>query len=189
MEGVHYKRLDTPQVDEAGRQVEVLEFFSYGCSHCNEFEPALAAWKQTLPDHVRFRPVPAGLGRAFFQQLAAVFYIADELGVLDQTHNAMFAEIHEKKNRAIMSREGLAAFFASFGVDEAAFDAAINDPAVQQRFAEGEQAARAFGLQGVPMVVVNGKYSVMRNDAVGSYEDLLEVVDFLIAREAAALDG
>ncbi|MEM9301553.1 MAG: thiol:disulfide interchange protein DsbA/DsbL [Pseudomonadota bacterium] len=188
-EGVHYKRLDAPQPTAAADRVEVIEFFSYGCGHCNEFEPSLVAWKQDLPENVNLRLIPAGLGRAIFQQLAAVFYIADELGVLDDTHAAMFTEIHEKKNRAIMSREGLSSFFGQFGVEEAAFDAAIASPEVQERFAAGEQAARAYGLQGVPMMVVNGKYSVMRNDAVGSYDQLLEVVDYLVEREAVSSAG
>jgi thiol:disulfide interchange protein DsbA len=38
--------------------IEVVEFFSYGCPHCNEFEPAVSKWRASLPKDVHFRRVP-----------------------------------------------------------------------------------------------------------------------------------
>ena len=31
-------------------QVEVVEFFSYGCVHCKNFEPMFGAWKKAAPN-------------------------------------------------------------------------------------------------------------------------------------------
>ncbi len=186
VEGMHYERIDEPLETPDGA-VEVIEFFSYGCSHCRDFEPHLQEWKTSLPDHVAFQAVPAGLGRQAFQQLAAIYYIADELGVLDQSHAAMFEEIHVKQNRAIMSREGLLAFFGQFGIDADALEQAMVAQGVQERFARGEAQARAAGLMGVPMVVVAGKYRVMRNQHVTDYDSMLEVIDFLVEQEAGDL--
>ena len=38
-------------------KIEVLEFFSYGCPHCNDFNPLIHAWA-LLPADVVFRKVP-----------------------------------------------------------------------------------------------------------------------------------
>ena len=42
-------------------KIEVVEFFCYGCPHCNAFEPTLDAWAKKLPADVVFRRVPVAL--------------------------------------------------------------------------------------------------------------------------------
>ena len=49
-EGSDYLVLDKPAPTEAAAgKVEVVEFFWYGCPHCNSFEPQLEAWLKTAP--------------------------------------------------------------------------------------------------------------------------------------------
>ena len=45
-----------------------------------------------------------------------------------------------------------------------------------------DDLARRYGLSSVPLIVVNGKYRTSAAEA-GSYPNLLEVIDELIARE------
>ena len=45
-EGVHYFKIDQVQAVTDSDTVEVTEFFSYACSHCNTFEPFLQNWSQ-----------------------------------------------------------------------------------------------------------------------------------------------
>ena len=40
-EGTNYVRLKNPVPVEPGKNIEVIEFFSYGCPHCGELEPNL----------------------------------------------------------------------------------------------------------------------------------------------------
>ena len=42
VEGRDYTRLNAPPPTD--RKIEVIEFFSYGCPHCNDLEPYLQAW-------------------------------------------------------------------------------------------------------------------------------------------------
>ena len=59
VEGTHYVRLGQPlAVTAPAGKVEVVEFFWYGCPHCNVFEPMLEAWAKKLPADVSFRRVP-----------------------------------------------------------------------------------------------------------------------------------
>ena len=58
VEGTHYVRLNQPLPMPSDGKFEVVEFFWYGCPHCNAFEPALEPWIKQLPADVAFRRVP-----------------------------------------------------------------------------------------------------------------------------------
>ena len=45
-EGTHYVRLSQPVSAGPAGKIEVIEFFWYGCPHCNAFEPVLDAWSK-----------------------------------------------------------------------------------------------------------------------------------------------
>ena len=47
---------------------------------------------------------------------------------------------------------------------------------------QGDAKTRAYGVTGVPTMIVDGKYRVDARMA-GSNEQMLEVVDFLVERE------
>ena len=42
-----------------------------------------------------------------------------------------------------------------------------------------------YQIRSTPNVIVNGKYLVTTNDAVRTQQDMLAIVDFLVARERA----
>ena len=48
---------------------------------------------------------------------------------------------------------------------------------------QADTRMRAYGVRGVPNLIVNGKYRVSNNDAVTTQADMLKIVDFLIAKE------
>ena len=58
VEGTNYVRLGQAVPVPTGGKIDVIEFFWYGCPHCNAFEPTLEAWLKTLPPDVAFRRVP-----------------------------------------------------------------------------------------------------------------------------------
>ena len=72
--GIDYKVLDAPQAVEAAGKIEVMEFFWYGCQHCNAFEPPLSAWIKRQPDDVAFRRLPAQFN-AVWAQHAKLYYV------------------------------------------------------------------------------------------------------------------
>src|SRR5215510_11291874 len=57
-EGKQFTRLKNPVPPETGKKIEVIEFFSYGCPHCADFEPVVDGWLKTLPPDVEFRRIP-----------------------------------------------------------------------------------------------------------------------------------
>lgn len=179
--GTHYSRLSPAQPTSSNPdQVEVTEVFWYGCPHCRDFDPLLEQWREAQPGYVNFVRVPA-VWNPLLQLHARAFYTAEALGKGAEMHAEFFREIHERNNR-LDSEAALQAFFARFDVDAAAFKTAFDSFAVQTKLQRADELNRRYRIESVPTIVVNGKYT---SDAptVGSYEELLELVDELVAAE------
>src|SRR5690349_9891365 len=65
-EGSEFHRLRQPApVDAPAGKIEVLEFFSYSCVHCHNFEPLLEDWEKRKPADVVLRRTPVAFSRDF----------------------------------------------------------------------------------------------------------------------------
>jgi len=175
-EGKDYLRLPTPVPTAAPDKIEVIEFFSYTCPHCNDLESVAREWLKRKPDNVVFVRIPVVFG-ATWESGARAYYAAEALGVLDKMHQPLFDAIHREK-RKLNTEDELAAFFAEHGVDQDAFRKAYKSFQIETQLRRGNQSAQRYKVQGVPTVIVNGKYDVRSSR-------IFEVVDFLIAKEAA----
>src|SRR5256885_2114922 len=58
VEGTDYRKVEPRQPTDSPGKIEVIEFFSYACPHCNEFYPLVSIWQAKLPKNVVFRRVP-----------------------------------------------------------------------------------------------------------------------------------
>jgi thiol:disulfide interchange protein DsbA len=96
-------------------------------------------------------------------------------------HAEFFAEIHERRNM-LDSEPKLEAFFARFGVEPTAFKAAFDSVGVQLKLQRADELSRRYRIDSVPTIIVNGKYTTSGGDTP-SYEDLLALVDELVAAE------
>lgn len=178
-----YETLDTPQPTQNPDKVEVIEFFWYGCPHCYDFEPILESWVKKLPANVDFIRQPAAFSDLWAKH-AKAFYVAQALGVLDQVHADLFDAL-QNKHQKLESEEQLAAFFTAHGVKEADFHEAYNSFLVDTKVRQAAVTPARYGVTGVPVLIVNGKYKVDGKSA-GSHEKMIEVVNQLIKKEAAA---
>ena len=93
-EGVNYTRFvpAQPTAVPAG-QVEVLEFFWYGCPHCYAIDPLVESWKKTKPAFITFARVPVMWSEGH-RSTARLYYTLESMGKLDQLHGEVFKEIH-----------------------------------------------------------------------------------------------
>lgn len=177
-EGEHYQKV--PAVGSArGDGIEVVEFFSYGCVHCFNFDPAVESWSEKLGDDVQFKRVPA-VFNSTWEFLAQAFYTAEALGVAEEMHLPLFRAIHTDSIN-IGDPQLMAKLFADHGGIKAedfalAFDAFSVRSKVQQSKAQG----RAMRLRAVPSMVVGGQYVVDGSMLKGGNEEMLEVVDYLV---------
>ena len=161
-------------------KVVVTEIFWYGCPHCFRFEPYVERWAAGLPDGVVFEQVPSSLNPRW-TELARAYYAFKMMGVLEQTHKAVFEAIHLKRQR-LDSLDSIAAFAASLGLDEKVFRENYASFPVETQIRKNMQREKRYGHRGVPAVIVNGKYLVSASLA-GSNERMIQIMNFLVAQE------
>jgi thiol:disulfide interchange protein DsbA len=179
-EGVEYKALP-PQPTDTGDKIEVLEFFWYGCPHCYSFEPYIKAWKKTKPDNVEFVRVPA-IFRPDWEIQARTYYALTNMGVIEDLHEKIFAAIHNDKKK-LNTKEQLTDFVVQNGVDRKKFEEEYKSFSVDTMVRKAKKKQTAFKIQGVPSIVVNGKY-LSSGSMSGSYENLVKILDFLVEKES-----
>ena len=178
--GRDYTVIDPPQPGGSAGKIEVIEFFSYACSHCNDFSPLVAAWSASLPKDVVFRRVPVSFSRPPWARLAGIYYSLDATGNLEKLDAMVFAAIHKDRVN-FDSNESFIAWATSKGADGKKIGDAMNSFGVQTRLKQGDQEAVRYGISGVPAMAVNGRYLV-NNTAAPNYGSLLKLVDLVVTK-------
>ncbi len=184
-EGIEYIPISPPVPTADPQRIEVVELFWYGCPHCFRFEPKFRKWiRERKPDYVDVVLIPAITGPGWVPA-AKAYYAAELLGVLDRSHQALFDAIHVERKR-FRNGADFAGFFTRFGISEAKFLETYNSFAVDLKVRRAADLTRRYGVDGVPTVVVNGKYRTS-GPLVNGDEGVLDALDYLIALEARKL--
>ena len=175
--GTDYSELQAVQPVEAKGKVEVVEFFWYRCPHCYSLEPTLEPWVRKLPPDVQFRRVPAVLSDNWAVD-AGMFYTFEALGVLDKVHKPFFDAIHKDK-LDIRSEPAMSEWLKKNGIDRKKFDETYKSFGVQAKVKRAAQLSSAYQLEGVPMLAVQGKYTISAEQG-GSQAGMLATTDKLV---------
>ena len=178
-----YVELSNPVQVAVPGKIEVVELFWYGCPHCYAFEPTINPWAEKLPSDVNFRRIPAMFGGPWDAH-GQLFLTLEAMGVEHKVHNAVFEAI-QKQGKRLTKPEDMADFVATQGVDKDKFLATFNSFAIKGQIEAAKKLAVAYGVQGVPTMIVNGKYRFDLG-TTGGPEATLNVADQLIAKERAA---
>ena len=94
-----YTPITPAQPTEDASKIEVVEFFSYGCPHCADFNPLLHAWAAKHPGDVVVKKVPITFGRAAWANIAKLYYTLEITGDLQRLEGDVFKAIHvERQN-------------------------------------------------------------------------------------------
>jgi len=186
-EGANYVPVTPAQpTDVKPGQVEVIEFYWYGCPHCFALEPYVVAWEKNKPKDVVFKRIPAALKDSEFYVDAQATIAADLLGIGDKIREPFFDAIHVQNQVELTSDvSALRTFFGKFGVKPADFDATWGSFGVQTGLARAQQMAARYEVSGVPTVIINGKWKTGAGYQMEP-SDIMRCVQFLIAREQAA---
>lgn len=180
VEGTNYVRLSQPVPVAGNGKIDVIEFFWYGCPHCNAFEPTLEAWQKTLAADVAFRRVPVAFSEEPFVAHQHIYYALETLGLVNTMHRKVFYAIHNDRMR-LAKLDEIAGFMAKNGVDRAKFIEAYNSFSVQTKVAQARQLAQAYKIDAVPAMGVQGRYYITGTMAGGN-DKMPAVIDALIPR-------
>lgn len=182
--GVHYQEIENLTAGRPGR-VEVVEAFSYLCTHCATFEPYVQGWKKRKPENVDFVRYPVVFGRGTWELYARAYVTAEVMGIADKAHTGLMDKIW-KEREVLKSMEELADFYAAYGAVPKEFVATSKSFAVDAKMRRDQRFLMDAGVNGTPSLVVNGKYLVAGNAAVANYDQMLAVVDYLVAKESSS---
>jgi thiol:disulfide interchange protein DsbA len=179
VEGKEYSRMKVPHAVESGKKIEVIEFFSYGCPHCNDLEPYLQTWFKTIPADVQFRRVPV-MFQDRWKGLAKVYYTLEAMGEDVRLSPEVFKAVHVTGTPLYQDK----VFFdwaASKGLDRAKVIETYNSFGVDSKLKRAMVVAQEYNVQAVPTVVVDGKF-VTLSDRVGGHAAMPAAIDALVAK-------
>ncbi|MER2552279.1 MAG: thiol:disulfide interchange protein DsbA/DsbL [Thauera sp.] len=182
-----FQIIEPAQKADDPSKIEVLEFFHYGCPHCRDFHPLITAWKKKLPADVAFRAVPAVWNNAQLGGLARLYYTAEITGDLAALEPAIFAAVQDDK-RPLFNEQQVGEWIAGKVGDAAKFLDTYKSFGVGSLVQRADQLARAMKIQGVPALVIGGRYMTSASLS-GSHENTLKVADDLIARVRKEREG
>ena len=199
VEGKNYFRIDPAQPTSHPGKIEVTEVFSYACPACNQFHATVDQIAKSLPANAVMTYLPASFrpdeNWPVYQR---AFYAAQALGVVDKTYDAMFDAVWKsgelatydlqagklKPHDAWPKIEDIAKFYAKYGVDPKEFVAVANSFAVNTKMKRADEQVKAYGVDGTPTLIVDGKYRYSPSSA-GGYPQTVELTQWLVAKAAA----
>jgi thiol:disulfide interchange protein DsbA len=181
--GRDYVPIVPAQMADNPAKIEVIEFFSYGCPHCSEFNPTVGKWSAALPGDVAFKRVPVSFGRAQWASLARLFYALEATGDLARLDGAVFDALHKKGDK-LYDDKSIIDWVAAQGIDAKKFTDAYNSFGVVSKTKRADQMAQAYKIQGVPAMAVDGKYLVTGKEVKG-HAELLALTDQVIGMARA----
>jgi thiol:disulfide interchange protein DsbA len=174
-----YTRLSRPHLKQNPDKIEVIEFFSYGCNHCNDFNPIIKAWAARQSADVVLRRLPVAWNAAW-ASLAKLYYALEASGDLARLDDAVFAALH-KQRKQLYTDKNVVDWYVQQGGNGQKFGELLKSFTVSSKITQAEQLRDSMGIESVPTLVVEGLYKVSGN----SFEELLKNTDQIIAQVRA----
>lgn len=171
-------RSDSHVLDDAGPDAPTLvEFLDFECEACGAFYPYIEDIRQQYAGQInyviRYFPIPSHLNS---MNAALAVEAAARQNQVEDMYGRMFETQSEWGEQQASEAARFRGFAEELGLDMAAYDQAIADPATRARvesdFAEGQQ----MGVQGTPTFFLDGKKLEL-----SQLSDLTDALDRAIA--------
>ncbi|MEP3414009.1 MAG: thiol:disulfide interchange protein DsbA/DsbL [Gilvibacter sp.] len=178
-EGTHFKVI----ADQATEKKEVLEFFSFWCPHCFNFEPLVKTIKTKLADDVEFKKVHVNFmgftSTAIQDDATKAMMVARELKRSDELNAAIFKYIHVSRS-PVSGINDLKNIFIVNGVEPKDFDKMMSSFGVNSRLKMNNKAIQEYRkhVRSVPTFIVNGKYQATFTRDMNQ-EEMIELIVYL----------
>ncbi|MGE4823586.1 thiol:disulfide interchange protein DsbA [Yersinia enterocolitica] len=184
-DGTQYQTLNKPVTGEP----QVLEFFSFYCPHCYQFEEVYhvpQAVKKALPEGTKMTRYHVEFLSPLGKQLTQAWAVAMALGVEEKITPLMFEGV--QKTQTVQTPDDIRNVFIKAGVSGEDYDAALNSFVVKSLVVQQQKAAEDLELRGVPAMFVNGKYMIkndgMDTSSMDTYvKQYADVVKFLLTQK------
>ena len=181
--GKNYKLLLKPYPSTHNKNnVEVIEFFSFGCPACYKIEPELQIWLITKPKIAIFDRVPAVFHEEWYP-LAKAFYVSKNLHIANRMVMPLFKAVQEDHLDA--NKETLAFIFQKQGIQRDNFIGVYEfSPGIDAQIAKGAELMRQYSIIQIPTFVIDNVYQTDLAMANGDPKELIKIINYLIAQAA-----
>jgi len=172
IEGV-YKSLDNMKFSFDGKQVEVIEFLSFYCSHCYDFEKAIPVIKGNFPKRIKWTTVPIYWGSGS-PKPGEAYFLAEEAGKGETMKKALFEAVFVEK-RDIGNIEVLDDIGLKIGLG---FDYSRRLRAGEKAREVGEAILKSklYNIEETPSLIIAGNLKTSAGMIKGSTDQLRENV-------------
>ena len=185
-EGADYRVLKSRVAGAADtKKIEVIEFFWYGCPHCNSLDPSLIEWLKKAPADVSFKRVHinfdaegAPVKRTDTHQ--RLFIALETLGIIDKMTPKVFTAIHGDK-KSLNSRDAVMEWAAGAGIDLPKFTAVYDDAfSMSRKMKSAAQLQDNYKVDSVPYFGIDGQYITSPSIAGGSLDNFYATLNAVI---------
>jgi thiol:disulfide interchange protein DsbA len=176
-QNIEYRLVQPPQPTETGDRIEVIDFFWYGCPHCNELQPALEGWLKRKPSDVTLRRIPALL-RDSWAPHARIFYALELLNEVERLHLKVYHSYHVEELH--MAKPDIMEQWAvKNGIERRKWVDAYFSPEVDGSLGRAKRATQVYTVEGTPSLVVDGRY-ITSGSMAPSLKGMIPVLEDLI---------
>jgi len=175
---LEYELLPQPQPVTTGERIEVIEFFWYGCPHCNNLQPPLESWLKRKPADVELRRIPAVFRDSWIAH-ARLYYTLEALGELPRLHQSVYRAIHFEKESLTTASTSADWAMRHGGIEQGRWLGAYNSPEVERKVQESRTLTKVYALRGTPSLVVDGRY-LTSSSMAESMPGVITILDGLI---------
>ena len=166
--------------ESLSEEISVVEFFSYGCSHCYRLEPFIDTWLETKEEDVTFSRVAIPT-REDWIPYARAYYMAEELGILEKVHALIFRAIYANNQSMGQKRLLKRMFIGVADVESDKFEEVWESDRIPKKIQNAVLEMLDLGVSASPTIVVAKKYLITPETA-GDLAFIFDVVDFLVKK-------
>ncbi|GAA4888179.1 thiol:disulfide interchange protein DsbA/DsbL [Ferrimonas pelagia] len=182
-EGTHYQVLQ-PEAQFTAKS-EVTKVYSVNCPFCYKYETAVIPnMEKNLPSGTSYEGLhittktPLGVEKS---QVLAVAKVMGDDKAYKAAQMAYYKHFHDDRERFNNSAEAITYGLKAADISRADFDKHVNTQAVTDMLAYWDQGVEVAKIQGIPAMVVNGKY-LINTAQIRSMTMLDEMIEQLLAK-------
>ncbi len=163
-------------LDQNKDKIEIVEFFSYTCSHCRNLDPILRNYAKTLPQDTAFRSEQIFWNEVPDASLTKLKSTVTKLHLENQLNPAIYKALFDDHVEIWQPQTLTEWLNKQPGIDSKAFMDIYNSFATTADMNRMKELTERHGINATPAVIVGGKYQVKNPQNIQLISALVEKV-------------
>lgn len=160
-------------------EINVINFFSYGCLPCVDTTKKMEEWKIKMPYYAQMNnsPVAPTISSSY---PARIYFTLEKLDRLDL--NMPFLEESSNGKTDFSKFNILTSWFDGRGIKTDDFKKGFDSNEVVGKVYSSPNVMKIYGIESIPTITVAGKYKITAQNINSHKEDLKDLVTFLVEK-------